>query len=276
MKILSISVLLSFLLLSCQKPVVDTETTTSTDNSLVIQEFLQIIPTICERSANKKGLVNLYNAALPLPTGCLVDSISGDTTHDGSGNYTNPDTTKLPVLWLQFANCTGADGKWRNGTISVKFHQMFTNSNSDFAISLQNYIVQGVSFQGSLALKRISGNQFTLGINNGICNTGTANIQCTLQYTVTLNNNGTPTLISDDQATGNGTTSGLNREGRKYTCQSSTPLLKPANCGWITGGQMSVSPAALHSRTLDFGNNNCDDLATMLLNQQTFTLHLPK
>src|SRR5438552_16779705 len=97
---------------SCKKNAVDNETVSTTDYALVSQEFIQLSMNMNESAIHQKGLYDLYSAAV-ISAG-RIDSLSGDTTHDVQGAFTN--ITNLPTLWLQYANYTGPDGKIRNGT----------------------------------------------------------------------------------------------------------------------------------------------------------------
>jgi hypothetical protein len=264
-----------FITYSCKKIQVDNETTSCTDYAQVSQEFMQIFLHVNGHASAEKGLYKLGNPGnLPFSV-CPDDSLTGDTVNNAQGVFT--DTLKLPVMWLQYHNCTGTDGKTRNGTIKVSFTKKYTVTGCVATVSLINYSVNGLSCTGTLSIIRNAANTFTYNISNGTLGNGTSwNIKYNCSAIVTWFDNGTPGITSDDYIQALGNAGGTNRENRNYDVTINDPVKKRADCAWISQGKVSLTPAGLHTRTVDFGNGNCDDIASFVLDSQTFSIHMSK
>lgn len=262
---------LSFILVlsACKKKEVDNETTSATDFARVQQEFMQIIMAINERAASEKAL---GATSISTFTVCPTDTLTGDTTHDTLGVFTN--TANLPTLTLNYNGCAGPDGKTRNGIIAVSFSKKYNVAGCVAKITLTGYDVNGTSCQGTATLTRNSVNTFGFVITDGsFVGSKTTKLSGTLS--ATLFDNST-TVFSDDNIEFTGSISGTNQDSRKYTATINQPLKKRADCAWICQGTASLTPDGLHSRVLNFGNGNCDDIASFVLDSQTFTLHMSK
>jgi hypothetical protein len=255
---------------SCKKTAVDNETTSSTDYAMLSQEFMQILPAVNERAVAEKGLGSTVTSTFSV---CPIDSLSGDTTHNSTGVFT--DTTNLPVMWLKYNNCVGSDGKTRNGTIKISFTKKYNVIGCVATATLSNYSVNGVSYTGVLSITRNSANEFTYNITDGTFKSNTFTTKFSCNAIATLSDNGTPT-VNDDFLMILGNANGTNRDNHKYDVTISESLKKRADCPWISQGKASLTPEGLHTRAIDFGNGNCDDIASFVLDSQTFTIHLSK
>ncbi|MFI5134555.1 MAG: hypothetical protein ACHQD9_01760 [Chitinophagales bacterium] len=78
---------------------------------------------------------------------------------------------------------------------------------------------------------------------------------------------------SDDVYKFSGTLSGTNLNGVAYTATITTPLVKNA-CDWYVSGTVDFTRTNMPTATLDYGNGNCDDQATVTVNGQTKTITL--
>jgi hypothetical protein len=262
------------LIVSCKKTQVDNETTSSTDFALVCEEFFQILPNVNEKAVVKQGLFKLSNPHnLPLSVG-LSDSLSGDTAHDALGVFTN--TANLPVLWLKYNNNLGNDGKTRNGAIKISFTKKYNVIGTVATITFVNYSVAGISCQGTLTITRNTYNSFAYTVTDGLLAANNWSSKFAGNMALTLFDNSTPNDASDDyvQALGNG--NGTNRDNKKYEFTITESLKKNANCAWISQGLTNITPSGLHTRSLNFGNGTCDDVAAFTIDSQTFTVHMSK
>lgn len=67
--------------------------------------------------------------------------------------------------------------------------------------------------------------------------------------------------------------SGVDRNGNPFTI-SITNALKVKFCPWIVSGIVDITHGSLPTKTLDYGNGDCDDLATITVDGQSHTIHL--
>lgn len=54
----------------------------------------------------------------------------------------------------------------------------------------------------------------------------------------------------------------------------SSPLVKKASCQFISSGILNLTPDGFKTRTVDYGNGNCDDDATLSVNGNTVAFKL--
>lgn len=80
----------------------------------------------------------------------------------------------------------------------------------------------------------------------------------------TLTGGGATATHKDDVWSSTGTASGENRNGRDFTATITEPLIKRANCRWISKGIIEFTVGD-RTRTIDFGDGTCDRLATLTL-----------
>jgi hypothetical protein len=81
--------------------------------------------------------------------------------------------------------------------------------------------------------------------------------------------------ITDDVYHIGGTISGTNRNGSAYTANVTEYLIRDMSCKWITQGRMELTPGNGATRTIDFGEGNCDPQATFSLGNLSFNFMLP-
>jgi hypothetical protein len=255
---------------SCKKTAVDNETTSTTDYAQLNQEFMQILLSVNERAAVKKGLGGTVTSTFSV---CPTDSLSGDTTYDSLGVFTN--AANLPVMWIQYNNCVGPDSKIRNGTIKISFTKKYHVIGCVATATLSNYSVNGVSCNGTISISRNSANEFTYNVTDGTFKNNVFTTKYSCSTIATLSDNGTPT-VNDDFLTILGNANGINRDNLKYNVTITESLKKRADCSWISQGKANLMPEGLHIRAIDFGNGNCDDIASFVLDSQTFTIHMSK
>jgi hypothetical protein len=84
----------------------------------------------------------------------------------------------------------------------------------------------------------------------------------------------------DDVVEITGTATGTCHEGRAFTSTITTPLVKRADCRWISSGvEQTTVEGRSKGRSLDFGDGTCDNKGTLTLANGTtreITLHRPR
>ena len=84
----------------------------------------------------------------------------------------------------------------------------------------------------------------------------------------------TPLYWLDDVYLVSGGANGTNNAGVSRTWQITTPLRRALNCHWFESGIVVITPANKPVRTVDFGNGNCDNEATVTINGHSWTITL--
>lgn len=79
--------------------------------------------------------------------------------------------------------------------------------------------------------------------------------------------------LNDDVFVITGTVTGTNRNGVPVSATITTPITKNA-CQWYVSGVVEITRGNFPTITLDYGNGNCDNLATLTVNGHTKTITL--
>lgn len=88
-----------------------------------------------------------------------------------------------------------------------------------------------------------------------------------------IEGNGTPLWPGDDIFQFTGSRKGENSLGKSWTAEVTTPLIKAFTCRWISKGVIKITIND-KTGTLDYGNGNCDNEATITVNGVTKTIKL--
>ncbi|HAH22406.1 MAG TPA: hypothetical protein DCL77_01330 [Prolixibacteraceae bacterium] len=185
-------------------------------------------------------------------------------------------TATPQVITIDFGTaCTGKDGKVRSGKIIVTSNS-FTTFPSVRDKSFDNYMVDGKKVEGTV-VKTISKDQEN--------NIRTAVIQENITITFP-DNEGTATRVAnmtrqyergllatplDNQIITWGTVEFTRLSGVKLTktITAATPLVFKVACHHIVSGIVSVSTSKNRSWTLDYGNGDCDNKATLTIGDKS-------
>jgi len=252
--------------ISCKKPTPDTETTSATDNSICESEFDRVVPATNSIAIGDPGVNG--NRQLPsTQSQCPIDSIDPADTLNG-----------YPVtMYIKYGtSCTCPDGKIRKGTLVCTFDTAWDSSNPTMTVVLQNYWVNGVHFEGTIAVSKNTANRsFTQTITGGKCSNSSWTILYNGTHTMTMTAGfNTLTDPTDDVFQFSGNATGTNRESVNFTADITSPVEKRGNCRYITKGTVDITPEGKNTRTIDFGDGTCDDKATLKIKNSTFSFTL--
>ncbi|MEO6884417.1 MAG: hypothetical protein ABI199_10395 [Bacteroidia bacterium] len=186
------------------------------------------------------------------------------------------------VLTINFGttDCMCMDGRYRRGEIIVNYTNHYFDSASVRTITFSNYYVNENNVQGTKTVTnmgRNSSGQYFWSVN--------ANIKITRAdgKVHTWNANRTRTMVNGsitaysptDEYNVIGGSTGVDANGISYTTQITKPLDWVLDCHWIRSGTVNITPNGKSTRILDFGNGNCDNLATLTINGITYNITLP-
>ncbi len=279
--LLSASIIFSSILIlnSCKKKTeVDTETQSVVDNAICEQQFMAIAPVVNEKGINQAGI---KKTAATCETWTILGAISGtntpnvslDTVVNANGFFQNgPVTFQIDYGTI---GCVGFDGVYRTGKINITTAKKWSALNNQVTVDLVSFKANTVSYTGQITITKPDSITYTINVINGHCANGAWNIDYTGTKTVKqIGGYSTKIDESDDIISITGSSSGKNREGRNFTSNITSPLIKKSNCKWITSGTLDLTPDGFKTRTVDFGNGTCDDDATYSVNGQTISFKL--
>ena len=274
---------------SCKKRKLNRQTTTAEDNALAEDLFDDVLKNINEvaEEENLDGTGKMGNIDYTFSSSCAtitLDPPAWDT--NGVWNTTFPKT-----LTIDFGsvNCTGNDGKKRRGKIISVFTGKYNVTGTIITTTLQDYHIDDYSVEGTKSVTNTGSNSFSIVVD-GLVASPDGSQEVTWSSTRTRTwiegqNTGfwTPNPdnsccmffngILDDVYSISGTAEGINREGRSFTVNITTPL-RVEFCGWIpeiTEGVLEIQPKDLKKRTVDFGDKSCDRQYMVIIKNKTYT-----
>jgi hypothetical protein len=264
--VLSVSVI-SLTFNSCKKETPDTETQSSVDNTVCESEFNKSLPLVNSFTIKEQGIKSNRT---------IYPIITVDTT-------TNPRKRKLTIDFGT-AGCIDSIGdyKVRKGYITATFDTTWHIAGAKAIVKFYNYTVantvggEDVHFEvDSMIIIHNSLGSFTHTVIGGKCVGSNYTLQWNSTRTVTQTE-GMTTIFdhTDDVFSTTGNSNGVDRNGKKYTVNISSPLIKRAGCAWIEQGTLDLTPEGLSARTIDYGNGTCDSKATLTINGNTFTFNM--
>lgn len=252
---------------SCnKKKEVDNEIQSVVDNAICEQQFIAIQPVVNQKGINQAGIKKTNACEAWIILGAIgtpsVTSPGPQDTADvnSDGLYDNgPVTFQIDY---GTTGCTGADGIVRTGKINITTPKRWSILNNTVTVDLVTYKYGNVTYSGSITISRPDSLTLSSTITNGHCTDGSWHVDYS----------GTKTIkktAGTDEYSISGSSSGKNREGRNFTTNIISPLVKKGSCKFITSGVLELTPDGFKTRTVDFGNGTCDDQATFTVNGQT-------
>lgn len=209
----------------------------------------------------------------------------GPTILNGCATVTR-DTISVPhTVTIDFGptNCLCNDGRNRRGQILVSYNGHYRDSGSVHTITFNNYYVNDNQVTGTKTVTNMGHNAsgqsyFTVNVNGAVIlanNAGTHS--CTSARTRTWIAGEGTAIRADDIFEITGTASVTRANNKSFTINITTPLRKALNCNWIEQGVVQITPTAqsAQARTLDYGNGNCDNQATITVGNNSHTITLP-
>lgn len=203
---------------------------------------------------------------------CTKFILAGDTALSGN-NYVRQDSSRIPHIKIIYANCTGADGRSRSGTITDTLYNPYKNQAAVQYVYSTSYSSGGYSYSAQYFVLRTSDSSFNTAYDAGSCTIGSSVYTFTANYSYILKNNGTLQDYSDDYVVIKGSLSGIDPTGRKFTA-TFTNAEKHSDCSWLINGSAIANPAGQYTRSIQF-NNTCNRGASFSVNGYNYSFDLP-
>jgi hypothetical protein len=211
--------------------------------------------------------------------------------------FNNANTSNTDTLTIDFGttNCLCSDGRYRRGKVIVTYTggMQYRDSGLTATIVPSNFFVNNHQLLGTKTV-----------VNRGHINSGRLQWDITVNGTVILANNGgditwqtnkTKVLLSGETvyngpinwATASwqitGTVTGIAANDEPFTVTTTSPLIRDMNCTqyrrYFRSGTFEFAPGSRPIRYVDFGTglnmNECDNKATVTVNNNVYTITLP-
>lgn len=203
------------------------------------------------------------------------------STNDACAPTVTIDTVAMPhTMHIDFgqSNCTALNGRMRRGVILVSYTGPYRAQGTVITITPQNYFVNNNHVEGTKTITNMGLNENHVPYFNVVADitvtAGNGNWTAThhserIRTWVQGSDTSDPT---DDAYVITGHGHGINRNGHTYVMAIESPLHVHAGCPFITQGVVSITPESQPVRTIDYGNGECDNSATVTVNGQSFTI----
>ncbi|HEU4718249.1 MAG TPA: hypothetical protein VFU15_10460 [Bacteroidia bacterium] len=244
---------------SCKKDTTDTDTTAETDNSICENEFMRTLPTVNSIAIDDAG-VHRTGPGNTMSSSCPSHYIIG---------------TQWPkTLVIDYGTgCTDpVDGKVRKGRIRCVLSNSWDSIGTTCTMSLDTFFVGAIQFEGTCTITRTGTNTFHKVVTNGKCTkSGTSpwtvlwDCDRTIEYQSGLTDS---TQVQVIKITG--TNHGTDRNGKTWSSDITTPIIRDMDCSWLTSGVVDITPEGKPTRTVNFGDGTCDNKGTITVDGSTF------
>ena len=192
----------------------------------------------------------------------------------------NSSPNKL-VLDFGEENCFCEDGQNRRGKILITYDGGYTDSTATLNTTFDGYYVNNNQVTGNRTLSYKGYNQakkpnWTVIVNGSVI---LANNGGTITYQATHNTamvEGENTMdYKDNVFETTGSASGITPAGQAFTALVTTPLISTMKCNNFVKGVVELTPAGEPKRTLNYGEGDCDNKASLTVSGITFNVNLP-
>jgi hypothetical protein len=186
------------------------------------------------------------------------------------------------------AGCLGRDGHKRSGKIITEYTGKLTEPGNSATTRFENFKFDSISVEGShkVTNSTTAGSnqrQFTIDITDAKLSKPNSDYSLWTSHRVItqIEGNGTPFLPQDDIFKVTGSAHGKVKHGDliyAWRSEITEPLIKKFICRWISKGVVKVrreNANAQWEATLNYGQGDCDFLATLTINGTTRQIQLP-
>jgi hypothetical protein len=186
------------------------------------------------------------------------------------------DNTEWPrVITVDFGDgCDELDGHLRKGTIKIELNNWWNMDGTQTSITCTDYSVDGNNLQGAMILTRVNNlgafgmlesAEFSIVASNGSFIDISNDIQREM-----VKGHASRTIVGNDIWQLTGTMEGVNSAGDGFSASIVTPLVYDNGCPYIKRGTCEVFPERGDSRTLDFGQGECDPYISVNIGGKIF------
>lgn len=252
-----------------------------TDNALEESTFSAQDDALAEQIYD--NVSDIADEAYDLKTTGLKSTDGGERLFLGDCATVTLDTTVNPrELTIDFGeeNCLCNDGRYRRGKIIITFTGRYRMPGTVITHGFDNFYVNDNKIEGTKVVTNMGQNDsghtyFSIEVVGVIYK---ANDGGTISWNSSREREwveGEDTkLRRDDVYLITGTADGIRANGETWTKVIVNALRVELDCRFIVSGTMEIQPENRPLRILDYGDGECDNIATVLINGITYTIYL--
>lgn len=303
-RLMTIAIMASLFMVSCKKETSDTLTPAQEEEAAKISTESQtesefIFNDVFDNVMGVNAQVGIGGTGIFGRMASTADGITGremdlDSTHCFTVQVTNlnlPNIFPIKVV-IDFGNgCLGADGHMRYGRIITVYTARLIHPGATATTTFEGFKVDDIAVQGIHKISNTTGStpgsnfkQFTITIRDARLSRPNGNYTEWKSDRIITQVEGNGTILPvDDLFKVEGAAQGRVKRGDvlvAWQSEITEPLFKKFTCPWISKGVVKTRRETLSSTSpwvavLNFGNGNCDWLATLTINGVTHNIELP-
>ncbi|MFN0276920.1 MAG: hypothetical protein ACKVPJ_14320 [Chitinophagales bacterium] len=249
------------------------ETTTGIDNGIAETHFNDLY-SVVNNSAADNGF-----AGFTAPDNSANKTSSSDCP---TVTFSEPFGTFPNTMTIDFGTgCTGYFGVERSGKVIATFTGLYMSEGTVITVVPEDYYVNGVHIEGTKTVTNLglndAGNMyFSVVVADAVI---TLTDGSDIEYNSTREREwveGSSTAdIHDDVYSITGSSAGINRLDIPFAMSITEALRKEMDCHWIVSGKVEITPEGEETRTIDYGEGECDNEAILTVGSFTITITLP-
>lgn len=229
-----------------------------------------------------ENVSDMANEAYDMGTGNQLKLFPGNRMFLSECATVTLDTVSFPhVMTIDFGdeNCLCHDGKYRRGKIIMTFTRRYREPGTVITHTFEDYFVNDKSVQGTKIVTNMGENEdgnlyFTIEVE-GIIEKEDGSTFSWNSSRVREWIQGSDTRTRwDDIYLITGTASGTRPSGLSWEQEIILPLRVELACRFIVSGSIEIRPQDRPVRLLDYGNGDCDNEATVTVNDEVFIIYL--
>ena len=272
MSIISISIS------SCKKENSDPEAQNSTavDESVVISGIISDSFTdLISLSAENEALFSVSGSDFQ-----IQDVPASTKTSCGEISLSPLNSTWPKTLTVDFgAGCT-VDNVTRKGKIKAVFSDHFKNTGAKITVTFENFQVNDHKIEGTKIItnngKNAAGRfNFNVEVSDAKITSSGKVISFSSENNIEWIEGAGTRTASDDWFSITGSANGTASNGQDVAITIVKPLIVKAGCRFIVAGSADIKAGSHPTSTLDYGQGECDNKATVTVSGETkeITLH---
>jgi hypothetical protein len=230
-----------------------------------------------------ENVSDMADEAYDMSTGNHLKSTEGNRMFLSDCATVTLDTNVFPhELTIDFGdtNCLCHDGKYRRGIIIITFTGRYRHPGTVITHGFENYYVNDNSVDGTKVVTNMGENEngnlyFTIEVVGVVQKVGDSSTFSWNSSRVREWIQGSDTKNRwDDIYLLTGTAHGTRPNGLTWEKEIINPLRLELACRFIVSGTVEIRPQDRPVRLLDYGTGECDNIATVTVNGETYTIYL--
>jgi hypothetical protein len=194
-----------------------------------------------------------------------------------SVNFTTPPFS-ISLDWG--TGCKSGDGVTRSGKINMSLTGNMGEKNSVATMKIENFLVDDRKITGVTKITYLGLNANNNWPRYSVLTEGKIEFADNSIVTyrsefVRLQSTGAGTAsILDDTWRMEGSSSGVHKDGTKWTARTTKAIIKKGECKWYGSGIFEITPEKGNIKTIDFGDGTCDNIAKMTVGDKVTEIKL--